>query len=78
MKQIKVLLITCLITFSIIFSGCGTSKNLDEGHQLVSVDISWGYVIYYDRYTKVMYIGSNNGGIRPMYNSDGSLLLWEK
>ena len=77
MTKLKVLLITCLIIFSTIFSGCGMSKNHDEG-RLVNVETAWGYVIYYDRYTKVMYIGSGRGGIRPLYNSDGSLLLWEK
>ena len=62
----------------------------EKGKQYCDLEIvadfttrSNGYIdnntIYYDKNTGVMYckIGMNNGGITPIYNSDGMLKLYE-
>ena len=81
MTKLKILLIACLITFSIIFSGCGSSDSSDDSdgsvRRFVKIETEFDYVIVYDRYTKVMYYDGIHC-FEPLLDSDGSLLLWEE
>ena len=54
------------------------SKYIDFA--VVEQDHTDGWVILYDKNTKVMYIWltTNCGGITPLYNPDGTLKLYEE
>lgn len=48
-----------------------------EAVTLVSICKDGQNRLVYDRDTKVMYFGNSNGGYCPLYNSDGSLKLYD-
>lgn len=82
MKQVLTLIISTILIASLV--GCSyaeTSGNVTKYYDLVVVEEDNFHTICYDNNTKVMYLiitGSKaTNGITPIYNSDGSLMLYE-
>ena len=76
---ILVILICALIL--IISDACARNNAKSEinNNRMILVESRndpTGYSIYYDKFTNVMYFYSYNGGLSPIYNSDGSLYLY--
>ena len=58
-------LITAIITVALLIAGCSDTANVSEGQDrlMEKVEDEWGYTIYVDKDTNVMYIkGSGDGG----------------
>ena len=83
-----ILAITIIICALIVLSLCGCQKKSSTGietNRFVRVESQYfnfgAYVqVFYDRETKVMYVfykSGYGGGLCPMYNSDGTLMLYE-
>ena len=76
-----------VILLAVIVTGCGRNKVPDVGNDRF-VDVQKGkicgfdYTIVYDSTTKVMYYASdglyNHFSLCPLYNADGTLMLWEE
>lgn len=75
MKKVAVI----LILLSILLTGCVKTErvsNTKESSRFVLVEESAHRWVLYDKYTKVMYV-EKTYHFTPLYNADGSLLLWE-
>lgn len=81
----KLLLVFLVLLVATVMTGCSDdgddskkSKNLyDEYTVEMSSGLTW--VIYVDKETDEMYLASPDGfdgGIAPMYEDDGSIMLW--
>lgn len=91
-KQVILASLLAFIFMSILifwgkFSVSEASADVDTpetetSHRFKKVETGGSYIVYYDQYTKVMYAVSNgvdNRGIfSVLYDSDGSLLLYEE
>lgn len=91
-KKIIIFVVCLLLIFG--FTGCkgkgDTTKYSDDSHYIYSKfvvveksvsSISGTTFVVYDEDTKVMYYiidAYNQGGITPIYNSDGTIKLYEK
>lgn len=70
---------TILILLSILLAGCVKTErvpSMEESSRFVQVETTGSRWVVYDKYTKVMYVEKANY-ITPLYNADGSLLLWD-
>lgn len=86
-KRILALLVTCLIAGSCL-TGCTNVVNPKKVIKSPNTDIvdfeivdtTFYSAILVDKNTNVMYYWcmSNDGGISPIYNEDGSLKLYEE
>ena len=68
-----------LILLSILLAGCVKTErvsNEEKTSRFVNVESNGARWVVYDKYTKVMYVEKAHY-ITPLYNADGSLLLWE-
>ena len=67
-------LITAIITATLLIAGYSDMANISEGQD------EWGYAIYVDKDTNVMYIkGSGDGGtFTVMLNADGTPKIWQR
>ena len=74
-------LITAIITATLLIAGCSDTVNVSEGHDemMTKIEDEWGYTIYVDKDTNVMYIkGSGDGGtFTVMLNADGTPKIWQ-
>jgi hypothetical protein len=72
--------VSILILLSILFlAGCVKTdvvSRTEEWSRFVQVESNGSRWVIYDKYTKVMYVEKAHC-ITPLYNADGSLLLWE-
>lgn len=76
-----------VILIAVILTGCGGSSGYTsaeevlESSRFVRVEKAKSYYIVYDKHTNVMYYVSttvyNTGCLCPLYNADGTLMLWE-
>ncbi len=80
----KILSVTILaILISGLLTGCNyaivTDKQPKGDYEstFVKVEEGYSYFIVYDKDTKVMY-RVNTYGCDPLFNSDGSLKIWEE
>lgn len=68
-----------LILLSILLAGCVKTdvvSSTEEWSRFVQVESSGSRWVIYDKYTKVMYV-EKAYCFMPLYNADGSFLLWE-
>lgn len=75
MKKVVVI----LILLSILLVGCVKTErvsNPEESPRFVQVETNAARWVVYDKYTKVMYV-EKSYCFTPLYNADGSLLLWD-
>lgn len=75
MKKVAVI----LILLSILLAGCvktEVAQNTEESSRFVLIESSYSRWVVYDKYTKVMYV-EKTYHFTPLYNADGSLLLWD-
>ena len=74
-------LIAAILTVTLLIAGC-ESVNVDAEHDrmMEKVEDEWGYAIYVDKDTNVMYIkGSGDGGtFTVMLNADGTPKIWQR
>ena len=74
-------LITAIITATLLIAGYSDMANISEGQDrmMEKVEDEWGYAIYVDKDTNVMYIkGSGDGGtFTVMLNADGTPKIWQ-
>jgi len=74
-------LITAIITATLLIAGCSDTANVSEGQDrmMEKVENEWGYTIYVDKDTNVMYIkGHGYGGtFTVMLNADGTPKIWQ-
>jgi protein involved in sex pheromone biosynthesis len=75
-------LITAIIAVVLLIAGCGDKVNVSAGQDrmMEKVEDEWGYAIYVDKDTNVMYIkGSGDGGtFTVMLNADGTPKIWQR
>jgi len=87
-KKIIILVVTIIMGAIITLSLCGCQKKSSTGietNRFVRVEsqdfnFSAYALVFYDKETKVMYVfykGGYGGGLCPMYNSDGTLMLYK-
>lgn len=75
MKKVAMIMILLLI----LLTGCVKTENepiTNEFSRFVKVESNGYRWVIYDKYTKVMYVEKAHY-ITPLYNADGSLLLWD-
>ena len=75
MKKVAVI----LILLSILLAGCVKTESVPkagETSRFVLVESTGARSVVYDKYTKVMYV-EKTYHFTPLYNADGSLLLWD-
>ena len=75
MKKVAVI----LILLSILLAGCVKTESVpitEESSRFVQVESTGYRWVIYDKYTKVMYL-EKAYCFTPLYNADGSLLLWD-
>ena len=76
----KLIFVFLILSFMLIFLvGCDANESFIDSDRFFTVNKGAMYVIVADRETRVMYLfytGLYQGGVCPMYNSDGSLLLY--
>ena len=68
-----------LILLSILLAGCVKTEQVsstEESSRFVQVESTGYRWVVYDKYTKVMYVEMGHY-FTPLYNADGSLLLWD-
>lgn len=68
-----------LILLSILLAGCVKTdvvSSTEGWSRFIQVETNGYRWVIYDKYTKVMYVEKAHC-ITPLYNADGSLLLWE-
>lgn len=68
-----------LILLTILLAGCVKTDRVsstEEFSRFVLVESNGARWVLYDKYTKVMYLEKSDY-FTPLYNADGSLLLWE-
>lgn len=74
--------IAAIITATLLIAGCSDTVNVSEGQDrmMEKVEDEWGYAIYVDKDTNVMYIkGSGDGGtFTVMLNADGTPKIWQR
>ena len=74
-------LITAIITATLLIAGCSDTANVSEGQDrmMEKVEDEWGYAIYVDKDTNVMYIKGLGGGgtFTVMLNADGTPKIWQ-
>lgn len=74
-------LITAIITATLLIAGCSDTANVSEeqDRMMEKVEDEWGYAIYVDKDTNVMYIkGSGDGEtFTVMLNADGTPKIWQ-
>lgn len=75
---------TVIACVGMLLAGCGagyTQKENETFYTVVYRDPGF-YQIVYDNYTHVMYHLSdgsyNHGNLTPLYNTDGTLRVWEE
>ena len=72
--------IAAIITATLLIAGCSDTANVSAGQDrmMEKVEDEWGYAIYVDKDTNVMYIkGSGDGGaFTVMLNADGTPKIW--
>lgn len=80
MQIMRKKLITAIITAALLIAGCSDTANVSEGQDrmMEKVEDEWGYAIYVDKDTNVMYIkGPGDGGtFTVMLNADGTPKIW--
>lgn len=72
-------LITAIITATLLIAGCESANvGAEQDRMMEKVEDEWGYAIYVDKDTNVMYIkGSGDGGtFTVMLNADGTPKIW--
>lgn len=75
MKKVAAIMIILLI----LLTGCVKTENAsttNEFSRFVKVESNGYRWVIYDKYTKVMYV-EKAYCLTPLYNADGSLLLWD-
>ena len=81
MQIMRKKLITVIIIEALLIAGCSDTANVSEGQDrlMEKVEDEWGYTIYVDKDTNVMYIkGSGDGGtFTVMLNADGTPKIWQ-
>lgn len=74
-------LIAAIITATLLIAGCSDTANVSAGQDrmMEKVEDEWGYAIYVDKGTNVMYIkGPGDGGtFTVMLNADGTPKIWQ-
>lgn len=79
-KKLITAIVTSIITAALLIAGCSDTANVSEGQDrmMEKVEDEWGYAIYVDKDTNVMYIkGRGNGGtFTVMLNADGTPKIW--
>ena len=79
-KKLITAIITAIITAALLIAGCSDTANVSEGQDrmMEKVEDEWGYAIYVDKDTNVMYIkGPGTGGtFTVMLNADGTPKIW--
>lgn len=75
----RVLAIILCMSIALGVAGCGSNNRDNSGkeHMVEIIDSSLNYKIFYDKDTKVMYFRADQGGVTPMYNTDGTLRLYD-
>lgn len=73
--------IAAIITATLLIAGCSDTANVSEeqDRMMEKVEDEWGYAIYVDKDTNVMYIkGTGDGGtFTVMLNADGTPKIWQ-
>lgn len=93
-QKLFVLAISCILLPLLLCTSCGTpyqeaidtNKNIDYANGYFTVVTEWNdsgnvYRIVYANDTKVKYLiftGGNRYGITPLYNTDGTLQVYEE
>lgn len=72
-------LITVIITATLLIAGCSDTANVSEeqDRMMEKVEDEWGYAIYVDKDTNVMYIKGSGGTFTVMLNADGTPKIWQ-
>lgn len=74
-KSIIFVLLICAVA---CFTGCGSNEKENDSDRFVRLETHMNYAVFYDKYTKVMYTRATYSPIVPLYNADGSLLLYDE
>lgn len=90
----KIYMIIAIVEITLIMAiclvACGNTGNNNYGFNIQGTNLvcigtkstfKYGYALYYDKSTKVMYMFVKHGygaGLTPMYNADGTLKLYEE
>lgn len=81
MQIMRKKLITAIITVALLIAGCESANvGAEQDRMMEKVEDEWGYAIYVDKDTNVMYIkGSGDGGtFTVMLNADGTPKIWQR
>ena len=78
MRLLKKSIIFILLIMICCFCGCGNSEKENDSDRFVKLETHMNYTVFYDKRTKVMYTRANYSPIVPLYNADGSLLLYDE
>lgn len=78
-------IIAAIVTATLLLTGCSDMANVSEEQgntedTIVQVENRWGYRIYADKDTGVMYLymgNGNGGGLTVMLNADGTPKIWQ-
>ena len=75
-------ILAAILTATLLIAGCSEAVNANAGQDrmMEKVEDEWGYAIYVDKDTNVMYIkGSGDGGtFTVMLNADGTPKIWQR
>lgn len=84
MQIMRKKLITAIITAALLIAGCSDTANVSEGQDntedtIVQVENRWGYRIYVDKNTGVMYLRGDepSSAFTVMLNADGTPKIWQ-
>lgn len=77
-------LITAIIAVALLIAGCSDMANVSEEQEntedtIVQVENRWGYRIYVDKNTGVMYLRGDepSSAFTVMLNADGTPKIWQ-
>lgn len=83
MQIMRKKLITVIIIAALRIAGCSDTANVSEGQDntedtIVQVENRWGYRIYVDKNTGVMYLRGDepSSAFTVMVNADGTPKIW--
>lgn len=73
-------ILAAILATTLPIAGCSDTANVSAGQDgmMEKVEDEWGYAIYVDKGTNVMYIkGTGDGGtLTVMLNTDGTPKIW--
>lgn len=74
-------ILAAILATTLLIAGCSDTANVSagQGRMMEKVEDEWGYTIYVDKDTNVMYIkrAGDGGTFTVMLNADGTPKIWQ-